>query len=94
MGVEMNRNQDGSNYFQWIIVGVSTLTMFGFYGSYLSFGVFFKPLLNEFGWTRATLSGALTITLCVSGLLGIVLGYITDRYGARFLVLVGSLIGS
>lgn len=57
-------------------------------GSYVSFGVFFKSLLAEFNWSRATLSGAHSLTFLVAGLLGILVGRLTDRFGPRILMTV------
>jgi len=64
------------------------------FGVYSAFGVFFKPVLAEFGWTRAMTSGAFSLSMIISGLLGIVMGGLTDRLGPRIvLTLCGSLLG-
>ncbi len=52
-------------------------------GIFIAFGVFFKPLLNDFGWSRATLSGAQSMALLVAGCLGILVGRLNDRLGPR-----------
>jgi len=57
-------------------------------GSYVTFGVFFKSLLGEFGWSRATLSGAHSLTFLIAGVLGILVGRLTDRFGPRILMTV------
>lgn len=63
-------------------------------GSYFAFGVFFNPLIAEFGWTRATLSGASSLAFFLMGLLGILVGRLNDRVGPRVIVLVcGCLFG-
>jgi len=61
---------------------------------YDSFGVFFNPLLNEFGWTRAMISGASSLSFILMGVLGIVMGGLTDRFGPRIvLTICGFLLG-
>jgi len=55
-------------------------------GAFYSFGVFFKPLLAEFGWTRAAVSGAFSLCLFLIGLLSIGMGKLNDRFGPRLLV--------
>jgi len=59
------------------------------WGTHSSFGIFFKPLLAEFGWTRAVVSGAASLCLVVSCLAAIVLGRLTDKLGPRLVVTVG-----
>jgi len=59
--------------------------------SLASYGVFFKPLATEFGWTRAMTAGALSLSLFVFGLLSMVTGRLTDRFGPR---LVATVCGS
>ncbi len=49
-------------------------------------------LEREFGWTRAQLGLALTLTRVESGLIGPLEGYLVDRVGTRRMVLVGLLV--
>ncbi len=46
----------------------------------------------HFGWTRAQLGLALTLTRVESGLIGPLEGYLVDRVGARKMVLIGLVI--
>lgn len=63
-------------------------------GAYIAFGVFINPLIAEFGWTRATISGAASLAYFLSGLLGVLIGRLNDRVGPRIIVLVcGCLFG-
>jgi MFS family permease len=57
-------------------------------GTYIAFGVFFKPLLGDFGWSRATLSGAQSLALLIMGLLGILIGRLNDTFGPRIVMTV------
>jgi len=57
-------------------------------GTWVAFGVFFKPLLVDFGWSRATLSGAQSLTLLIAGFLGILVGRLNDRLGPRVVMTV------
>ncbi|UCD28970.1 MAG: MFS transporter, partial [Planctomycetota bacterium] len=77
------------------IVAVAGFTIMGtMYSSRYAFGVFFKPVLTEFGWTRAMTSGALSLSMLMEGLLGIVMGGMTDRFGPRaVLTFCGVLLG-
>ena len=56
-----------------------------------AFGVFVKPLANEFGWSRGELSLAITMTNFAVVIVSPCLGFIIDRFGVRK-VLIPSLI--
>ena len=78
-------------FYGYIIVGAAFLIMVIVWGTFYSFGVFFKPVLTEFGWTRAMTSGAYSLSFVLYGLLGIVIGGLTDRFGPRLVVTVCGL---
>ncbi len=64
------------------------------WGTLYSFGVFFKPLLTEFGWTRAMTSSVFSLNMLLYGALAIVTGRLTDRIGPRIVITVcGFLLG-
>ncbi|MCF6509773.1 MFS transporter [Blastococcus sp. MG754426] len=60
---------------------------------YYSFAVFLVPMREELGATTAQLSGALTLSLALSGLGAVVVGRWLDRWGARWVMTAGSLLG-
>lgn len=69
--------------------------MIAIWSGYYSCGVFFKPLLTEFGWSRTAVSGAFSLAMLVSGLLSVPLGSLTDRLGTRLVMTVcGFLMGA
>ncbi len=81
-------------FYGYVVVAVafliSTVTMGGMY----SFGVFFKPLVAEFGWTRAMTSSAYSLRHLVFGFFGILCGRLTDKFGPRIVLTVcGILLG-
>ena len=58
------------------------------------FSVFFKPLLAEFGWSRAETSLAYSLSFLVQAGLAIMMGWLTDRLGPRIVMTVlGSFLG-
>ncbi len=77
----------------WVLVAVSVLVMLGFYGSSGSFGVFLKPISAALDASRGSISGAMSILMLLSGLVGIVTGRLTDLYGARVVIAGGALLG-
>ena len=61
------------------------------WGVYYAFGVFFKPVLNEFGWTKAMTSGAFSLASMMNGLLAVAVGGLTDKFGPRMVMTVCGL---
>jgi MFS family permease len=61
-------------------------------GTYIAFGVFFNPLMEEFGWSRAATAGASSLAFFTMGLFGVVIGRLNDSFGPRRLVPVAALL--
>ncbi len=87
--------ESGSGFFYgYFVVGASLLIMSIMWGVYYAFGVFFKPVLNEFGWTKAMTSGAFSLASMMNGLLTVAVGGLTDKFGPRMVMTVcGLLLG-
>jgi len=82
-------------YYGWVIVFASFSIAVVVWGAFWSFGVFFDPLLTEFGWTKAMTSGAMSVCAILMGLLGIPMGTLTDKYGPRLvMVICGLFLGA
>ncbi len=54
-------------------------------------GVFVKPISGEFGWSRATLAGAVTAGTICGGLLAVFIGPLIDRFGGKWILFFGFL---
>jgi MFS family permease len=81
-------------FYGYVIVLASFLILMIVWGAQYSFGTFFKPMLNEFGMSRAVLSGAYSINLVMLAVASIFVGKLSDKYGSRLVVTVcGSLLG-
>jgi MFS family permease len=82
-------------FYGYIVVGAALFIMLVMYGVYNSFGVFFEPVLTEFGWSRAVTSGGFSLSWIMQGLLGVIMGRLTDRFGPRVvLTICGFIIGA
>jgi MFS family permease len=73
-----------------VVLGITTIISYGT-TQYL-FGVLVVPLDATFHWGRASISGAYARGLILAGLLGVPIGYLVDRRGARLLMSVGSAV--
>jgi OFA family oxalate/formate antiporter-like MFS transporter len=57
-----------------------------------AWSVFIKPLNAEFGWSRADISLAFSICVLAFGLITVVSGKLSDKYGPRIVVAIGAVI--
>lgn len=81
-------------FYGYVVVVAAFCIMVATYGTRYAFGIFFKPILTEFGWTRAMTSGAFSLSSILIGLLGIAGGELNDRFGPRVVVTIcGFLLG-
>jgi MFS family permease len=78
-------------YGYFIVVSVFFILL-AFVGSYVSFGVFLKPVSETFGWSRGAVSAAAAMAWIMQGFAGIFMGRISDRYGPRITMAAGGLI--
>lgn len=81
-------------YGWWIVAGAFTANMVGGGVSYWSFGIYVEPLEHRFGWTRAEVSGAISLAFLAQGLTGPLVGRWVDRHGARSGIFTGSLLAA
>ena len=90
----MAQNRQPKFFYGYFIVAATFLLMAIMWGTQYTFGVFFKPLLAEFGWTRAMTSAAFSMSLVLTGFLSVLAGKLTDRFGPRLVVTVcGCFLG-
>jgi MFS family permease len=59
-------------------------------GTYISYGVFFNPLMETFDWSRAAISGASSAAFFITGIFGMLVGRLNDRIGPRLLMSVAA----
>ena len=65
------------------------------FGLQYTFGLYLKPILAEFGWSRAAVSGAYSLSWLLQGPSSLLMGKLNDRYGPRLvLTLCGVLLFS
>lgn len=78
---------NGTRFFYgYIIVTAAFFIQAIAWGITNSFGVFFNPLLTEFGWLRVTISGTVSFNFLIHGLVSIFMGGLNDRFGPRLIM--------
>jgi MFS family permease len=74
-------------FYGWVVVFACFLATLTLGETLWSFGVFFKPLESEFGWSRALTSSAYTCFLIGHAISLIIGGKLGDRYSPRPILL-------
>ena len=70
-------------FYGYIVVAAAVVIMTIAWGANRTFGVFLEPMLDEFGWTRAGISGAYTLAMIITGAGAIIAGRLTEKFGPR-----------
>lgn len=79
-------------FYGWWIVFAGTAVLFvssgiGFY----CHGVILDPLRAQYGWSKGTISLAVTMYFFVAGMMGMVIGPKVDKYGPKPLLMLGAV---
>jgi sugar phosphate permease len=79
-------------FYGYVIVAAALCMSIMMWGARFSFSVFFAPVLDEFGWSRATTAGGFSLSWVFTGLLSIFVGKLNDRLGPRMIMTVAGLL--
>jgi MFS family permease len=79
-------------HYGWVIVAVGALMTCVGMGAMFSLAVFLQPVAEATGWSRTGVSSAMTLDFLMLGLASFGWGALTDRFGARIVVLTGALL--
>ena len=82
----------GRVYWGWyVVLGALLITGIN-YGVRYSFGIFLKPMAQEYQWSRSVVSMGISILILVYGVGGILTGRLTDRIAPRWLITAGAIL--
>ncbi|HXV09378.1 MAG TPA: MFS transporter [Burkholderiales bacterium] len=88
----MGDNLRPESRYAWLLVIVASLLMGMGAGALISIATFLKPLSADFGWLRGETSFAYMAGAFAMGVGGIGMGYLSDRYATRPVVVAGVII--
>jgi MFS family permease len=87
----MDRELKPESRYAWFLVIVASVLMGMGAGALISISAFLKPISADFGWLRGETSFAYMAGAIAMGFGGIAMGYLSDRYSTRPVVVVGIL---
>jgi len=94
MGLWLNRPTENrpAIFYGWRIVAACSLIGLLASSARFSFTIYLPVLLDDLGWTRATLGFGFTLGYWVSAVTSLAVGLVVDRYGARVVMTLGGAV--
>ena len=83
--------RSGGLFYGWYIVAASFTILFFNSGARYAFGVMFKPIVKEFGWSRGTVSLVFFVNMVVFAISLFIVGKLYDRYGPKWVIIISSI---
>ena len=89
----MNREnpQGVESRYGWVIVAAAAVLLGMGTGSLNTISVTLKPIIAEMGWLRGETAFAYMAGATSTGVFGILMGYLSDRFSVRSIVLLGAV---
>ncbi|MGE0304900.1 MAG: MFS transporter [Acidimicrobiia bacterium] len=81
-------------HYAWVVFAVTFVTLLGASGFRSAPGVLIEPLQDDFGWSKATISVAISINLILYGLIGPFAAALMGRFGLRKVVITALIVVS
>ncbi len=78
-------------FYGYVVVMVAFSFQAIVWGVHNSFGIFFNPLMSEFHWSRALISGAASLSFLMNGAGSILMGRLNDRFGPRLIMSINGV---
>mgnify|MGYP003728981655 CR=1 FL=1 len=80
--------------YRWTILATGFVVLFFSGGSRFAFGLVLKPMSDDLGWSRSSLSLSITVFMVVSALGMLVIGRLIDRFSLRLVIGTAALTGA
>jgi len=87
----VNKTAQSRFFYGWYVLAASSTILFLAHGAKATFGVMFKPILNELHLSRSHLSFAVFLNTFILALSLTLVGKLYDRYGAKWVLVVATL---
>lgn len=76
----------------WVIIAAGMAMSCIGMGAMMSLGVFLQPIVQDTGWSRTSVSTAALLNFLGMGVGSFIWGALSDRFGARVIVLAGGIM--
>jgi len=81
-------------FYCWYIVAASFFMLFFYSGAQYAFGVMFKPIIKEFGWSRSAVSLVFFVNMVIFACALTIVGRLYDRFGPKWIIIISTLFVS
>src|SRR5712672_370747 len=88
----MRRRKMTNSRYRWVIVAAGGLLSCVAIGAMFSLPVFLLPISRDTGWSVTGVSSAMTIGFLAMALASMIWGNLSDRWGPRVVVVIGSAV--
>jgi MFS transporter, OFA family, oxalate/formate antiporter len=79
-------------FYGYTMVAAAFFIMLAYSATRSVFGIFFDPMVSQFHWSAALLSGAFSLSIVMDGISAILWGRLTDKWGPRRVLIACGLI--
>ena len=79
-------------FWGWYVVMGAFLILAINYGARYSFGVFVKPIAEQYNWSRSVISAGMSTMVLAYGIGGIFAGRLVDRIAPRWIITAGAIL--
>src|SRR6201992_4520505 len=88
----VDRLRCGRVHYAWVVVGLMFTVILATVGVRSAPGVLILPLEQAFGWTAATISGALSLNILLGGLIGPFAAALLQTIGLRRTIVLALIL--
>ena len=86
------RRRRGLFHGWYVVAAAAGINVYGAGVWFYGFPIFFKVLLDEFGWTAAAGAAVISLSRLEGGLEGPIIGWAVDKFGPRRMAIIGAVI--
>ncbi len=79
-------------YGWYVVAAAAAINVYGAGVWFYGFPIFYKALLDDFGWTAAAGAAVISLSRLEGGIEGPIIGWAVDKFGHRKLAVIGAVV--